>query len=79
MILGNGFGCLIAFEHPENNHQENGNQHERGDVVESCMVLTNAEQGWRSEEASRPVEQKKVRDVVSEMCADRKLGSAVDQ
>lgn len=31
------------------------------------MVLTNAEQGWRGEEASRPVEQEKVRNIVDEV------------
>ncbi len=31
------------------------------------MVLTNVEQGWRGEEASRPVEQEKVRNVVGEV------------
>jgi hypothetical protein len=45
IALGNGLGYLVAFEHPENNHPENGNQHERGDVVESRMVLADAEQG----------------------------------
>lgn len=79
IALGNRFGCLVAFEHPKNNHQEDGNQHDRDDVVESCMVLADAEQGWRGEETSRPVEQEKVRDVVGEVCADRKLGRAVDQ
>ncbi len=77
--LGNGFGCLVAFEHPVGDRQENGNQHEGDDVVESRMVLADAEQGWCGEEASRPVKQEKVRDVVGEVCADRKLGGVVDQ
>ncbi|BAZ48730.1 hypothetical protein NIES4103_13390 [Nostoc sp. NIES-4103] len=79
IALGNGFGCLVAFEDPENDHQENGNQHDRCDVVKSRMVLANTEQGWRGEEASRPVKQEKVRDVVGEVCADGKLGGAVNQ
>ena len=78
MALGNGFGYLIAFEHLVGDRQESGNQHEGDDVVEPRMVLADTEKGWRGEEASRPVEQEKVRNVVSEVRADRKFGRAVD-
>jgi hypothetical protein len=79
IALGNGSGCLVTFEHPENDRQENGNQHERCNVLESRMVLADPEQGWRGEEASEPVEHENVREVVGEVCADGKLGGAVDR